>query len=298
MSGAYVDVALPLALAGPLTYAVPDDLLARAVPGARVVVPVREKEMVGIVTAADRPAPPAAARPVLAAPDPAPLLDASLLALADWMASHYAAPPGLVLRAMLPAALFSEGRPIVRLIGDADPGTGAAARLFGRRSAVALAQVRREAGQAGLRHVARLVAEGAAEVVTLSPRPDAPEKRERVYAIVEAALPLMERERRFTRAPRQREAYEVLEGLGGRAAAAQLAQAGVSPVALRALALAGLVETGSERRERDPFAALPVSLPPGPVTAQQAEALAALEGLAPGGVALLFGVTGSGKTLV
>jgi len=41
-----------------------------------------------------------------------------------------------------------------------------------------------------------------------------------------------------------------------------------------------------------------VSPPPGPITARQAEALAALDALERGGVALLFGVTGSGKTLV
>ncbi len=67
MSGVYVDVALPLALPAPLTYAVPDELAALAVPGARVVVPAQQREMVGIVTAAGREAPKAAVRQVIAA---------------------------------------------------------------------------------------------------------------------------------------------------------------------------------------------------------------------------------------
>ena len=302
MSGAFVDVALPLALKGPLTYAVPDDLTARAVPGARVVVPVQQREMVGIVTAVGRPAPAARARAVLAAPDAAPLLDATLLELAEWAGAHYAASPGLVLRAMLPAALFSEGRPVVRVAQGALP-AGAppelAALLGGRRAGrpVPLADVRRAGGATGLRYVQRLAAEGAAELLTLPPR-TAPGKTERVFRLVGEPLTLLERDQRFARAPRQRQAYDLIESLGGSAASAQLIQSGISAAAVRALLQRELVAAGAVARERDPFAALAASPPPGAPTPQQQEAIASLEALPPGGVALLFGVTGSGKTLV
>ena len=303
MSGAYVDVALPLALPGPLTYEVPDELIPRAVPGARVVVPVQQREMVGIVTAVDRPPPKARARAVLAAPDAAPLLDATLLELATWAGAWYAASPGLVLRAMLPAALFSEGKPVVRIKDGALP-AGApptlTALLGGRRAGrdVALADVRRAGGATGLRYVQRLAAEGAAELLTLAPRTRTPEKRERVVRITGEPLALMERDARFARAPRQRQAYDLIESLGGTAATAQLAQAGVSASALRALIDGGLAVVGAVTKERDPFAAMAASAPPGAPTPQQRSAIAALESLPPGGVALLFGVTGSGKTLV
>jgi primosomal protein N' (replication factor Y) len=301
VSGVYVDVALPLALPAPLTYAVPDELAALAVPGARVVVPVQQREMVGIVTAAGREAPKAAARQVIAAPDGAPLLDATLLALARWTQSHYAAPPGLVLRAMLPAPLFSVGKPVVHLDPAALPASGAGpalARLGRGERGIPLAQVRRTAGTAGVRLVQRLVAEGRAQLVTLPPRTAPPERRERRFELAVRFEHLAEREARFARAPKQRETYETLERLGGSASASQLAGAGSSATALRALVAAGVVRAGSTRLGRDPFAQLPASPPPTEPTAAQREAVATLAALPPGGAALLFGVTGSGKTLV
>ena len=54
--------------------------LPLATPGARVVVPVRRRELIGIVTGVDAPAPVAAARDLLAAPDPEPAIPPALLA--------------------------------------------------------------------------------------------------------------------------------------------------------------------------------------------------------------------------
>jgi len=171
----FVDVALPLALPTALTYSVPDELKERAVAGARVLVPVKGREMVGIITATGRPAPAARARDILEAPDETPVLDSTLLQLADWMGAHYAASPGLVLRAMLPAALYSEGRPIRRKGAD-----------------------------------------GSVEVITATPSMKGLEKTERVFALAQDTG-LLERDRRFARAPRQREAVEAIAGLGGQA---------------------------------------------------------------------------------
>ncbi|MDP3774508.1 MAG: primosomal protein N' [Gemmatimonadales bacterium] len=316
MSDAFVDVALPLALERCLTYAVPDDLGGRAVAGARVVVPVKGREMIGIVVATGRDAPRAAARAVIAAPDPEPLLDRTLLALAKHIGRYYVAPPGLVLRAMLPAPLFSVGRPMVYVEAGAIPAGGAGpviARMLGGTRGergekgiggdwgarpVPLAAIRRSAGSAGVRLVQRLASEGRARIVTQPPRTAPPERRERVLELAQRFEHLLDRERRFARAPKQREAYEALEREGGHASAAQLERAGVSAAALRALIGAGVMRAVSVRRERDPFAALPASAPPGAPTGQQREAIASLDALGPGGVGLLFGVTGSGKTLV
>ncbi len=312
MTDAFVDVALPLALPTALTYAVPADLAGRVKPGCRVVVPVLRREVVGIVTATGRPAPAAAARAVIAAPDAEPVLDAGLVALARHIGRWYAAPPGLVLRAMLPAALFSVGRPMVHLeagaldgaAGDAlrragDVQAQAVARLFrapGR--AVPLAAVRRAAGGAGLKLVQRLVAEGAAQVVTLPPRTAAPERTERMVELVRRYEHLLDLDARFARSPKQRDAYETLAALGGRASAPALERRGISRSALAALVTRGDARSVVESRMRDPFAALATSPPPAEPTAAQRAAVAALGELPPGGVALLFGVTGSGKTLV
>jgi primosomal protein N' (replication factor Y) len=192
--------------------------------------------------------------------------------------------------------------PGVRERLDAGRAAGAErlARLFrgGRGRAVPLVAIRRAAGSAGLKAVQALVASGDAELVTLAPRTSAPERRERVFELAVRHEHLLELERRFARAPKQREAYEALVELGGKADARALARSGVSAAALAALVARGDVRWTAEPRMRDPFAALPPSPPPVEPTADQRGAIAALARLEPGGVALLFGVTGSGKTLV
>ena len=106
-------VALPVAVPRAYVYAVPDDLRERVVPGARVVVPLGGRKLIGIVTAIDVPAPAKGTlRELLGAPDADPALTPALLQLGRWMARYYAAPPGIVLRAMLPVALTGAAVPV------------------------------------------------------------------------------------------------------------------------------------------------------------------------------------------
>jgi primosomal protein N' (replication factor Y) len=107
----YAEVALPLAVPRPYTYEIPAALSARAVPGARVVVPLGSRRAVGLVTAADVAPPAVPARAALAAPDDEPSLSAPLVALARWISDYYGAPLGLTLRAMLPGPLWSVTKP-------------------------------------------------------------------------------------------------------------------------------------------------------------------------------------------
>ena len=141
------EVALPIPAESPYTYAVPTSLADRIVPGARVVVPVRSRVMVGLVldtaggVAAD------GLKPVLVAPDSTPMVPSPLLELAGWVAKYYAAPPGLTLRAMLPAALWGTSTLVaVAVDGTRAPGGGGASRTVmdaieragGRATATAL----------------------------------------------------------------------------------------------------------------------------------------------------------------
>jgi primosomal protein N' (replication factor Y) (superfamily II helicase) len=106
-------VALPVAVPRAYVYAVPDALRARVVPGSRVVVPLSGRTLIGIVTAIDVPMPAKGTlRAIVSAPDAEPALSPALLALGRWMARYYAAPPGIVLRAMLPVALTAAAVPI------------------------------------------------------------------------------------------------------------------------------------------------------------------------------------------
>src|SRR5438046_2704179 len=109
----YAEVVLPVPVPRTYAYLIPADLEPRVVPGARVVVPVQRRQVVGIVATVDA-APPAstvAVKPIAAAPDAAPAITAPLLALGLWMSRYYGAPLGLALRALLPGALWSVRRP-------------------------------------------------------------------------------------------------------------------------------------------------------------------------------------------
>src|SRR3954468_6287884 len=79
MTERFALVALPLPLATPYTYRIPETLGDRVAPGARVVVPVRRRELIGLVVAVDTDPPAAAAKDVLAVPDPEPALSPALL---------------------------------------------------------------------------------------------------------------------------------------------------------------------------------------------------------------------------
>jgi primosomal protein N' (replication factor Y) len=99
----YCDVALPVPLDRPFTYAVNG-----AVPtvGARVLVPFSGQRLIGVVVRVhdDRPTGGSAIKPVQQVLDDAPLLPEELMQLAKWIAQYYVAPLGEVLRSMMPLA--------------------------------------------------------------------------------------------------------------------------------------------------------------------------------------------------
>jgi primosomal protein N' (replication factor Y) len=208
-----------------------------------VVVPVRNRRVVGYClgdsdgTSLGKAAP----KRVIDVPDAEPALRPDLLAVCRWMSEYYVAPPGMVLRAALPAAL------------------GAA-----RRTAPAI-------------------------------------KARRVLALHGHMPSLLERDRAFARSPRQRALYELLESMGGRAAIEQLmAQTGWSTAVIQGLVKRGLAVIEQETVARDPFLNRPPPAPASPhdPTPAQRAAIAALTSAGAGEIALLHGVTGSGKTLV
>src|SRR5437660_7180326 len=107
----YAEIVLPLPVPRPYTYEIPGELARRVVPGARVVVPVQRRRVVGVVTAVDVTAPAVTAKAIGAAPDEEPALTWPLLELGHWISRYYGTPPGWALRALLPGALWSVERP-------------------------------------------------------------------------------------------------------------------------------------------------------------------------------------------
>ncbi|MBI2956398.1 MAG: primosomal protein N' [Acidobacteria bacterium] len=100
---AYCEVAVPVPLPDTFTYRVPPELVGQVCVGGRVVVPFRQRKLVGMVTAlAEAPRVTRELKDVLEVVDLEPLLPPALEALARWLAEYYLAPPGEVYRVMLP----------------------------------------------------------------------------------------------------------------------------------------------------------------------------------------------------
>ncbi|HET9387311.1 MAG TPA: hypothetical protein VFO67_19405, partial [Gemmatimonadales bacterium] len=237
-----VAVVLPVPVNRPYIYAVPDVLADRAVPGARVLVPLRQRRAVAIVTdvvgqrSSDAPI-----KPILSVLDELPALSPALLQLGRWISDYYGAPLGLAVRAILPGPLWSVAKP-------AGPAP-ATERLF-------------------------------------------------VLATNGGLDSLLERERRFKRAPKRRAAYETVEALGGSAPMSHLInQLKLSPGVLQGLVAQGLARFDHIPEMRDPFANL-VSPPPPTLTPDQQAVVRGIAATSIDRPVLLHGVTGSGKTLV
>lgn len=137
-------------------------------------------------------------------------------------------------------------------------------------------------------------------LLTSASAPNPGDKRERVAVLSRRLDSLMERDEVFRRSARQREVYELLEALRDEAPVRTLReQLGVSDGVIGALAKRGFIRLESRSTLRDPFAGRPTG--PSPVhepTPMQRAVIDGLASAAPGTVALLHGVTGSGKTLV
>jgi primosomal protein N' (replication factor Y) len=97
---AFCDVALPVPLDTVFTYRVPEGM--SPVVGGRVLVPFRQQRLSGIVVELHGREPSVTTKNVLSVLDATPVLDEALLKLARWIADYYLAPPGEVLRTMLP----------------------------------------------------------------------------------------------------------------------------------------------------------------------------------------------------
>jgi primosomal protein N' (replication factor Y) len=307
----FVEVALPLPVPRTFTYAVPPALRAAARPGARVLVPFANREKIGwidrVVETAERPE---RAKPISAVLDAQPSATNTILRLSRWIADYYLAPLGQVIRTALPAGLTDSSTDFVSLAREPEgielspQEQKLVAWLAGREGPQPLPRVRRELGErAWWPTIRRLEAEGVVRVDTEGPRVEPPVRTRRVIRIARELPTLLAREEAFGRAKRQREAYEMIEGLGGRAESAHLQEAlGFSPEVIRQLVKKGLVETEDEVVPRDPYAAMPAGEAPR-LTPTEAQAgvihtLVQASRTRKPGTFLLRGVTGSGKTLV
>ncbi len=295
------EVALPIPVDRTYTYAVPLNLADRILPGSRVLVELRNRKVIGLVMSLDGEKR-EGLKPVLLAPDQEPLVSPGMLELGRWMARYYLAPIGLALKAVLPGALWGSSKLTVTLVDPTRTPGGAGRQvvelLERKGGAIGSRSLEQKLGRRAWPTVQRLAAGGVVRIDTAMPRTGVRRKMVRHIRLTRSIQSLMELEEVFRRARRQREAYEILDAMGGEAEVTELQKNhGLSRAVLNGLVERGVATMESRERYRDPFSNLAESTPHEP-TRRQLEAIAEIETLEPAGALLLFGVTGSGKTLV
>jgi primosomal protein N' (replication factor Y) len=258
-----VHVAVPVPTLPLLTYRVPDGTPVPAI-GARVVVPLGSRTMTGVVV--DRDVSAAAVReedikPIRQLLDEESLVPADVVALARRTAEYYAAGPGETITAVLPPKARGEradGHKTKRVAAITAAGLGAITAV-----GLGASDNGRERSPVG---------------------GDDPEAR-----------------RALT--PKQREALELLAAAPIGVATPELISRGIGADTIARLASHGLVSVRRDRVDRDPFddVSFPVSAVEDErrLTVEQQTAFTRLRSLAGASafrVALLHGVTGSGKT--
>ncbi len=304
------DVAVPMPLAGPLTYLVPPELAALARPGCRVRVAVGRRQLTGVVLELHTRLPEGfALRPLMAVLDREPALPADLLALARFTATYYLAPIGEVMRGLLPASLPAWGLEKVWL-------TDAGALHLPRSEAeAAVLDALRDGSRLSQAELERRLGETVAEL----PR--------RLAELVEAGLVAAGRGE-HRRGVRFSTAYELaalsppeLAAAVGRSAKAQAvvaalgtlgrpatqeeltAAGGCGPAVLRRLVRGGALRTFTqiERLEMGHHQLRPAASPVHVLRTDQAAAVEAIEQALDRRTSHAFsllGVTGAGKTEV
>ena len=108
--GFFANVAVNRPMRCEFTYAVPEQLRARAIPGARVAVPLGSSRKVGVIvsTAVEAEVSSRKLRKILDVLDPEPVVGEDLLELTHWISVRYACSWGEALAAVLPAPLKRE----------------------------------------------------------------------------------------------------------------------------------------------------------------------------------------------
>jgi primosomal protein N' (replication factor Y) len=269
-----VSVAVPIPFLDALTYKVPDSYPRLPLIGARVRVPVGKRMVVGCVVGHDavldadtKP------RDIVAVLDAEPYLPPAVVELCGWVADYYMAGYGdAIAAAMPPGSRRADASKTQRIIAVTAHGLSLVSRLKPAPT-TETAKDHPEIGGAGFSRLEGAEVEGAGS------------------CRLEGKL-----------TPKQRAALDMLATAAPGLPSSVLRDRGVTADVIRRLAARGLVAVRDERDERDPFERAGMAVTRDEdrrLTPEQEAALATLFELADTGdfkVALLHGVTGSGKT--
>ncbi len=313
-----VAVALPLPVDKTYTYRVPRQSAHRARPGHRAVVPFGPRILTGIITGdPEEEIPEERLRTIIELPDAEPLLPGDLLRLTRWVSHYYFCPWGEVLKAALPAGFLQTGlrearlvtydpevlekmgeteRKVIEILRQVKKTTPATlSRKFGVKRALQVLSDLQERGWVEIREV--ILKSGAEErfVETVSPG-----------AGVTGARIAAQAENRRRTAPRQAAILNEILLHPGESLPVNdlLKRTGASRSSLLALERAGILRRGRIPMRRYPTLETLTAkdeqpLPhPNPDQVRAIESISACVQAGDNRTFLLYGVTGSGKTLV
>lgn len=294
----------------PYAYAVPHGLRDTAVPGARVVVPFGRgnRHRSGIIIRTYQPKEEKCIKPLLSVEDQHPLIGSDLIELALWLKSHTFCSMYEALRLMLPAGASLKLRKAYSFNQSAVPGLEL---LTGDERAVAdylykSAKPVPEEKIASLRLCANLclldiMVKKGILIREDIPKPGTREHSEQILSLAvgnEEAAELMEP---GALTPKQRSAVKTAMSVGAASAKEIAYYSGVSQSVLNGLVKKGVFTQSTRQIRRDPYKNLSKgSEAPPPLSDEQSGAYHKLAGLlkGDGSAAMLYGVTGSGKTQV
>ena len=300
----------------PYSYSLPAELAQRAQPGMRVMIPfgAGNRRCDGIILAISDRTDSRPLKPVLTLLDDEPVLDAQALRLALWMREQYFCTVYEAVRAMLPAGLWFSLQDIWRIADGVDKeraydaaGRSGHARelldiLYANAGALEIGKLRDAFGvrdpNPALKHLRE---QGILSVETSASRGVGDKTEQIAYLAVPPEEAMAQVTPMRKRAPLRYSVVELLSGIGCASSREICYFTGASAATLRGLAKSGLVTL--EKREVLRRVRVEETQPAAPVVLneEQQRAFDGLEELMLGEkptAALLYGVTGSGKTQV
>ncbi len=296
-------------------YLVPQALEAAACPGKRVSVPFARgnRRQEGMVFAIAETSTYGKLKPIDLWLDEEPILDEGSLKLAAWMKNRFFCTYYDAVKAMLPAGIWHRGEAMCSLIDPADrEGNYAAAGedpsaaalldiLYARGGNAEMEVVESVLGSDGPHAAERLVQAGILRM-NAALRKNVSDKTATLASLAvsaEEALELAERKKR--RAPQQAELLRLLCELGETGVKELRYFTGASQTSVQALEKAGLITFREQEVFRRPEYRAGDQMQITELNEEQSAAYDGLKELLDGGeacAALLYGVTGSGKTAV
>lgn len=309
--------AATFAIDRPYDYLIPPALEDSIAPGMRVLAPFGRgnKVVEGLVLALESGGQPRRGlKSVLALLDETPVLREGELKLCLWMARRYFCTVYQSAKAMLPTGLWFSVRDTVAVAEGVDraraleaAGKSASAQklvelLLAHPGGMEVKDLRLTFGVSDPMPMARRLAEEGILTIEASVKRGVGDKTEEVAAL---ALPpedaLAQAALRRKTAPLQYSVVELLATVGQGGMKELCYLTGASPATVRALAKRGIVTLSKREVLRSAIRELPPPGKPFDLNEDQQRAFDALDGLAreeKPGVALLYGVTGSGKTQI